>query len=388
MLSKLCPPRRDRSGAVAMSFVVLLPLMLTGIGLAVDYSIFRINHTTMQAAVDAGALAAIDNLNADASAKVATAVAMVTRNVPSDYGPVTQASDVVVGTYSAEQGFVPGNGPGANAVQVVAVRSPERGNAVRRIFSVFLSNSALTIGVTAIAARPASVFYEPPALTNLDNEAGDYNEIYAYCYDSTGSGAPETRRSQMTLISNNVPSNQNIVSISGGVITANPPAPQNLVWPRCDSQGQTLSFRLRNVRHAKSLSYLWANPNDNGGYPGRPEYNHFTDTTINNGRETYGGLDQPDVETVLCDTLDKCNTSVPGNIVPQGSYRSPQLASGTCAPGKFMYFGWEDRPPNQPGSNRNWTDPAWTDTDYNDIVIVVRCPRNGALGNGKPRLVG
>jgi hypothetical protein len=52
-----------------------------------------------------------------------------------------------------------------------------------------------------------------------------------------------------------------------------------------------------------------------------------------------------------------------------------------------MYFGWEDRPPGQPGPNANWTDPAWTDTDFDDIRIVMKCPAEGFLGDKLVRLV-
>lgn len=383
MLRKLLQSRR---GGAAMSFAVALPIMISGMGLAIDYSLYRLTHSRMQAAADAAALAAVADIASGADVMKASAVSLARRNVPDDYGNMTTLADITVGTYTEATGFVPGTGASVNAARVVAERSEARGNVVRRIFSVFISRTDLTVTAEAIAARPQTVFYEPPALTNLDNEAGDFNELYAYCYDTTGSGAPDTRRTQMTLISNNLEAGSNAISRSSNVITANPPEPEALVWPRCEGRGQTLSFRLRNIRHAKSIGELWRNP---GRSPGRPEHNHYTDTTVSNGRETFAGLGTALVETVRCDTLDKCDTRRPGHVIPpQQSNRNPQVAAQPCEPGKFMYFGWEDRPPGQSGANRNWTDPAWTDRDYNDIVVVVRCPRNGRLGDGKPRLVG
>jgi hypothetical protein len=52
-----------------------------------------------------------------------------------------------------------------------------------------------------------------------------------------------------------------------------------------------------------------------------------------------------------------------------------------------MYFGFEDRPPGQSGANGTWLDPAWTDTDYDDIRIVMKCPNSGRLGDAFVRLV-
>ena len=42
-----------------------------------------------------------------------------------------------------------------------------------------------------------------------------------------------------------------------------------------------------------------------------------------------------------------------------------------------MYFGWEDRPPS-----------GGSDKDYDDITMVMKCPKAGILGDGKTRLVG
>jgi hypothetical protein len=93
------------------------------------------------------------------------------------------------------------------------------------------------------------------------------------------------------------------------------------------------------------------------------------------------------LETVLCDSIQQCTPGAPGHIIPRGKNRTPVRASQPCQPGKFMYFGWEDRPPGQPGASGHWMDPAWTDRDFDDIVILMRCPRSGKLGESKVRLV-
>ena len=174
---------RDRRGAVAISFVAMLPIMVSGMALAIDYSNYRLAQTRMQTAVDSGALSAVAIANTTPGTMVSSAVGIVGQNLPTEYGGVTTSSDVTVGTYTTATGFVPSNAAGANAVRVIAERSTARGNAAARIFSVFLSDEAMTIRATAIAARPNNVWYEPPEVQTLDSDAWDFNELYAYCYD-------------------------------------------------------------------------------------------------------------------------------------------------------------------------------------------------------------
>jgi hypothetical protein len=382
--------RRSRKGAVAYIVAAAMPVLLGGLAFAVDMSVYRMVHNRMQSASDAAALAALAAVVHSEDATSA-AVASALENVPSGFGNFITAEDVTLGSYSAENGFVPDDGGGGagitiNAVRVMAVRSDARGNGVPQIFSGLFNATKPNISVMSIAARPSNVFYEPPESLNLDAEAGDYNELYAYCYDYGGSGSAASRRSQMTLISNNLPEGQNIVNISGGVITANPP--EDVVWPNCNQEGQSLSLRLRNVRHAKANPVLWSTPNARveSRRPGRPEFNHFSDTVITDGAETFA-FPNPIVETVRCNSYAECDPSEPDNIIPTGRNRTPSLASTGCAPGKFMYFGWEDRPPGLTGASGSWLDPAWTDRDYDDIAIIMKCPNSGRLGDGLVRLV-
>jgi hypothetical protein len=377
---------KSQKAATAVIFAISVPVIVGGSALAIDLASFRMVQSRMQSAVDAAALSSVMQI-AQNGPVASTAVAMVDGNVPSSFGHPTSGADVTVGTYSKANGFVPGIAANNNAVRVYAERSPARGNGVGRIFSMLWGNSQITVATTAIAARPANAFYEPPEGAILDNEAGDYNEMYAYCYDMTGAGTPASRRSQMTLIANNLPAGQNIVTISGGVITANPP--QTMPWPTCNAKDQSLSFRLRNIRHVKSNPQLWANPNATveGRQPGRPELNHYTDTMVSNGVEAFDSNTSKILETVLCDTSDKCDPSKAGTIVPKGKQRAtPSRASNPCQPGKFMYFGFEDRP--GPSYGGSWLDATWTDFDYDDIAIRMKCPNSGKLNDPWPRLVG
>lgn len=359
---------RDRRGASAMSFVLMLPLMLSGVALATDYSNYRLVQTRLQAAADAAALSAVSDLKASSEEMATKAKGIITDNIPSDYGTVTKDSDITVGSYSIKTGFVPGGGGAAiNAVRVVAVRAESHANAVPRIFSVFLSDEDMTISATAIAARPSNVFYEPPEVKKLDSDAWDFNELYAYCYQyDTNSGSVESRRTQLTLISNNSRPNVDVTTAFGGYINK----PVDKAWPNCSAKGQSLSFRLRNIREANQ---------NNSKIKTNPEYNYYTDTVITDGKEVRATDKDTILETVLCDTASKCDPAGSDSVIKQlywGTNRNPNIETRACEPGKYMYFGWEDRPPK-----------GGSDKDYNDITIQMRCPKNGKLGDNAPRLV-
>ncbi|GGE07353.1 hypothetical protein GCM10011529_12210 [Polymorphobacter glacialis] len=371
---------RDKNGAVAFVVAAALPVLIGGLALAIDVASYRIVHGQMQAAADAGALAGLMQLDTGGNI-AAKAKDIVTRNVPANYGEITRTSDITTGFYSKGGGFVPSNGTDVNAVRVVAMRDTGRGNGIGRLFSLVWGSSEINASVVAIAARPENSFYTPPEGVILDNEAGDFNEMYAYCFDQLGGGTPASRRTQMTRIANNVPTNQSIASISGGR-EVNPIVPMQ--WPNCNDKGQTLSFRLRNVRHVKSNPQLWNNTNAeiSGRRPGRPVSDYYTDTTVADGVETFHiAASEKVLETVRCDTA-QCRPA------KTGKNRTPVLATEPCQPGKFMYFGWEDRPPGRSGAKADWLDPAWTDTDYDDIAIRMKCPASGKLGDPSVRLVG
>ncbi len=54
-----------------------------------------------------------------------------------------------------------------------------------------------------------------------------------------------------------------------------------------------------------------------------------------------------------------------------------RVAGVPCLPGKYMYFGWEDRPPGY----------GWTDGDYDDIRVIVECPKVSTTTTTVVRLI-
>jgi hypothetical protein len=370
---------RDQGGAVAVTMALMAPVLIGLAALAVDISLYRFMHNKLQTAADAAALAAAQRLHSPADA-TDDAIDYASRNVPAAYGAVTTADDVAFGWWEpATRTFAPASGTGVNAVRVTAERSADHGNAPQRFLGRIFGPGAATISASAVAVRQVWLQYEPPVSISLNNEAGDFNEMYAYCFDNQSDGPPGSRRSQMTLIANNMPAGSNLSSITGGVITQTPQSG----WPEC-RPGESLSFRLRNIRHAKAQPQLWANPNQP---PYRPEHNHYTDTMIEGGVEHFN-LEHDILETVRCDTQEECDPDDPDNILPSGDSREPEVETRPCMPGKFMYLAWEDRPyKGQAPGTGSWTDPNWTDLDFDDIRIVMECPETGMLGDGRSRLV-
>jgi Flp pilus assembly protein TadG len=362
---------RSKSGAIAMIVAVAVPALVGAAALSVDMASYRYVENRMQNAADAAALAGLAKI--DKPAEVPAEVTSYARNnVPSTFGSMTTTADVTVGVWDPiTRVFTPGTNPDTNAVRVRAVRSAARGNAVPTILMQMFGTSP-NLSAEAVAARQLVVQYEPPVSTNLSNEAHDFNELYAYCYNASGGGTVASRRTQMTLISNNYRSNRNVITDSGGFINAVPANP--LVWPEC-AAGESLSFRLRNLRSAKNE---W----ENGRRPATNTivtYNHFTDTRISLGVEYFDGLNAVTIlETVRCDTEAACTPGGRGSIIQTGRNRTPAVSTVACEPGKYKYFGWEDRPPELGGSDR----------DYDDIRILMKCPRQGRLGDGMSRLVG
>lgn len=236
-----------------------------------------------------------------------------------------------------------------------------------------LSNT-VNISVSAVArVHQPMRQYETPEVTWLDPEAGDYNRLYVYCFnpDPGPDNTPaHERRSKRTPLQDN-----------NGV---NYLHRTEYDWPRCES-GETISFELYNVRFSRNNPDRWERLNEQENVETAPRdpwcnqnhtrcrFRYFTDTALVGGLEHHQGLDGIDIlETVICEDKDACS---PGQgPVPRGRNRTPQRDTIGCAPGRYMYYGWEDRPPGQSGHAPDWTYEGWTDRDYDDIIITLQCP--------------
>lgn len=334
---------RDERGVVALVAALALPVMM-GVGaLAVDVSQYRMISNRLQGAADAGALAAVQHLS-DQPTAAYWAAEYAMENVPDSFGEVTRASDVTFGSYDPAEGtFIPST-EDVNAIRVTAVREDARGNGARRFLSAIFGAGDVGISASAIAARTITSVYDAPELSNLDNKAGDYNEVYVYCYDFEGTAPVAERRTQMIKIAHNIS------------------AKVSYNWPTC-LPGHSLSFRLRN--------FISSRKDAEAGKPIKgKENNYYSDTIYENGREVFNSTVRPILETIRCDTYDECT---PWKDQPDGIRHVPVAEDRPCVPGKFMYYGWEDRPTG--------------DGDFNDIRFVMKCPTGRDVAYGASRLV-
>ena len=366
---------RDKRGGVAMVFA-LTAIPLFGVaGIAVDYSRATDARSQLQAVSDGLALHVANSENRQNPEQVIEAY--LTQVSGQGRAPDHLGSIASEGSWINENTF-----------------SLELSGDVRTVMAHVLPGigDAMNVSVrTDVHIDALTQQYEPPEMTYLNPDAGDYNQLFAYCFDyeSANPADPHDRdrfRSQMTLIADNEGTEY------------------DFDWPRC-AEGESLSFSMRNQRHVRSYPRLLDNPDQ---APYAPIFEYFTDTRIVNGREVFDIVrvveDVPDewndwfqpgqvdqgfdmLETVRCDSLEECVGESDGGILPEGRHRSPQVEDRGCTPGSYMYFGWEDRPPGQPGPNHNWLQPGWTDRSYDDIRIVMKCPDSGEIGSRNVRII-
>lgn len=321
---------KERSGNFASMFAILAVPLIGAAGIAVDYSRALNVKSFIQAETDQAALAgARMGMSADT-------------DFLSDY-----VRTATIGRYGAGN-WIAGLQVTGSWETPTDFRVVSQGKVPVTLLSAvpgFPAGIDLDVSAVARAAEPRMI-YTAPEVAELDPEAADYNRIYVYCYDPV-----RNERHHMTAIADNA-----------GTTYA-------YEMPRCDG-GQAMSFRLMNVRDARTRRGQWDNPR-------AERYDYFSDTVVAAGVEEYDFQGWDIVETVLCDTRAQCRPVSQGGIIPEGRERKPQRASGACQPGKFMYYGFEDRPPGR----------GWTDRDYDDIRIVISCPSVEAAGERTVKLI-
>jgi hypothetical protein len=323
----------NQTGAVAVYFGLSAVPLIAGAGVALDYLRAHMAQQFLQSEVDAAALAAAAGGETSDDAQW---VANVTTNANERFAGSLDNLEVE-GSWIDAADF----GVTARASVPVTFLRVLPGQA-----------DAIEVSVRAVARHKQPVLiYKPPVISQLDPDAADYNRIYVYCFDyEEGTNPRRGTRTQMTAIADNAGTHY------------------DYVMPRCTAD-EVLSYRLHNVRNARTQPGLWDNPS-------ATHYEHYTDTIIADHAESYN-LGYSLVETVLCNSRSECKPKAQGGIIPEGAGRTPQRATSSCSSGKFFYYGWEDRPPELGGSDR----------DYNDIRIVIECPDMTVEGEEQVSLI-
>jgi Flp pilus assembly protein TadG len=328
---------RERAGNIGVVFALLSVPMVGAVGLAVDYQQLASARQFLKSQVDAAALGGAGaGPDGDAARWLERAERATRAHFAQSGWPATM---------EVSGGWISDDRSVAEARATVDL-------AFVRILPGIPDAVEVSVRAVAELALPRLV-YEEPELAQLDPEAGDYNRLSAYCFDPAAAGAiGEDGRSQFTVIADN----------------AGPS--YDFSMPRCEA-GEVLSYRLLNVRDARTRPHFWDDPL-------RERYVYHSDTTISGGLEHYDLDGWSILETVLCPTLDDCRPISEGGIIPEGKNRVPVRADEACTPGKFMCYGWEDRPPGR----------GWTDRDCDDIRLIVGCPVFEYEGEKRLRLVG
>lgn len=358
MTNGLRPFVEDRRGNVILIFGLSLPLLLGASGLVIDYS-NAIRIRAVEASVaDATALLVA---NADTVAAATEGLRLASAQLNSRLDTSSTAGGFQVnGTWI----------DGAN---------------YRVTISTTLKTSLLhllpgmprqiTVGTATTVNRVAPVYQtSPPTFSQLSPEAADYNRIYMYCYSSDPAkqaGSTKGRTTPVPIADN-----------------ATPPSDYSKYkMPTCGAN-EAPSYMLRNVRNGRDNKSTWDDPK-------QEVYQYYTDTVIDTGSRvqsmsmrgsriyangTSSSLDMnsnPILETIVCDTLSQCKNKSDGGILPNShTTHTPATSTASCSDGKYMYFGWEDRPPN-----------AGSDRDYDDIRLIVSCPTLIKVSDKKLRIV-
>jgi hypothetical protein len=325
---------RDARGSVAIGMALAATPMIGIAGFAVDY--IRASHvrTYLQAEADA---AALGSAGASAPSESKKWLAKFQSETDERLGKGAWLKSMAV------------EGEWLSETQFRVTAEAEVPLTLLKVIPGISDHFNVEVEAVVELTKP-KLTYTPPKVTDLDPEAADYNRIYVYCFNPEKKDTLSEGRSQETAIADNAGSKY------------------SYVMPQCET-GETLSYHLHNVREARTKPNLWDNPS-------AQHYEYYTDTVIRSGVEYYD-LGHEMLETVLCDSAKECVGESQGGIIPEGTERTPEHATQSCEPGKFMYYGWEDRPPGM----------GWTDRDYNDIRIVIECPKSDSSGEFVLRLV-
>lgn len=151
---------RDKRGASALLFALLLPMML-GIGaITIDVSYFQFRKAQLQSAADAAALGAALKLP-DLDAARAAAISIAGQNTDTGAGEVTRSSDVVFGVFDAATGTFTAGATNVNALSVTTNLVADRGNAENTILAQIWGTESVDITARAIAVgiSPGMCFF-------------------------------------------------------------------------------------------------------------------------------------------------------------------------------------------------------------------------------------
>ncbi len=367
---------RDESGTIGITFGLTAMVVMMTIGCAIDFGRALSMRSAMQRAGDAAALNSVTSDATAAEAKLAAAKLLLPMQT-AKYGGI---SPNLTATW-------------LSATDYAVVATAEVPTSFLRIMPGDVKTLRAATRSVARSYR-MKVVAGPPSKVDLSYEAADYNQVWVYCYAadwSTKGTRVSDEGTKFQSLGGNLAftsilaANENKMGRSDFVLIAdNGGSVIPLTMPTC-KEGESISYMLYNSRNNRASPSKWKNTYATCGtalsQTGKACYMWFTDAKADaNGVERHAGTSPYQLETILCDdancTQPQTGATIPGN---NQKNRIPQVGQA-CQPGKFMYFGWEDRPPQNQGGNgagspyaAGVNDPGG-DRDYDDIRLIMSCP--------------
>jgi Flp pilus assembly protein TadG len=333
----------DRRGTTGM-VLALCAIPVVGLaGAAVDYSSANAARAALQKVADDTALMVVLAKHNGQALDYTTAFNNLVDRSPAASALRSGGALTIGGTWLTPDKEFKVTAAGTMRTSLTAVFQP----------SVAVSVAAAATGVQEVTQSDISG-------TNLDPEAADYNELQAYCYNAK-------TQARLGPIDGTTGQRTAYAKIADNTDAGVKAGPANLNI-RCGTDEQ-VSYLLKNIREARTdlvkqrtatarLFYTDAVKDEKTG-------------VLSYG-VTLDGVTRNTLETILCDTQAKCKPQNQGGVLPNNHQtgRTPAVNASVCAPGKFLYFGWEDR---IPGYVKNGVADS-SDRDFDDIRLVVTCP--------------
>ena len=366
----------DAGGAVAVTFGITAMVVILIVGGSLDYGRAYAMRTVMQHYSDAASLEGSTKDTTGAETRLEVYRTLLPDRIARYNGNQTQVSAL----WRNETDY-----------EVTAIAQMQ---------TSFLRAMSSTLASLQVSTRSVARGYRmkvvagPPSKIDLSYEAADYNQVWAYCYDpdwstngtrvSDEGTKNQTFSGSLAFVSTLATQENRYGRSDFALIADNGASSITLAMPTCQ-EGETVSYMLYNSRGNRTNPSRWSRNYTTCGttlsQTGKSCYTWYTDAKPDaGGLEKHSGTSPYQLETVLCDdslcAQPRDSATIPGN---NDRNRIPQVAK-PCQAGKYMYFGWEDRPPQNQGGNGTGNpyavgvaDPGG-DRDYDDIRLIMSCP--------------
>lgn len=346
-------------GNIVILFALGLPVMLGVAGAAVDYGNAARIRAVEQSISDATTLlvAAGDNTN-----ERAKALTLAEAQLRSQLGNQVEVLPIQPPVWT-----------GANVKLTINTKMK---TALVHLLPGMPKEILISVSTTVNRIEPNKVT-EKPKVVQLTPSAADFNVIYSYCYSKDPKRQAETDKGR-----------RGFVAIADNAAPGTPQTNYSNNTPTECKADELQSYMLKNVKEGNSNPSKRTDKN-------QPNYEYFADTkdqdknsavlTIdvtgnqiakNGNRTAIDTKTNKMLETIICGTLNECKSKKDGGILPNldSRGRTPGVATQGCLEGKYLYYGWEDRSES-------------SDKDYDDIRIVVSCPREIKVADKQLRIV-